>query len=574
MSLDKLLERKLIMPHFNSLNILRESIKILAASKEWINDDQLIARLNQYGIVHGRDPRRARNIYEASLFFGLADRKKIAGEMRYHVSEAGLQLTRYSGEFRPSGEEQQFFITRLQQFKIPNAAMYEEPSMFKEYYLQKRIRPLYVLLESIHVANSLGIKPDLRVAVTSVLAEKEDIKHIRTLMKNIISQFKRFNSNKTPFRDAFTLLSWCRQLGLINEFTLTDLGTQVLGSMRSTKPIWWVDVPMECFTILLLLDHARKEGVTKIDSEHVIAVTSEIVRQIAYFKKFADLSTLPHIRLEENTVEVAYPIAADLYVDVPYRHRTAITNWITNSLRKIKVGYPKTELEERISLLAQENERLRKELEKAQSEKPFVMEIVKELVLLARRDKEVIEKFGSGHVPNEFEKCVWYLFNLLNFDVIELGHKTREPAPDAIVINRYPTLLKQGPAEAVFVECKASESPYRLGRTDIREIEDYIEMRFSDTISSRAAVPKILIIISSAFANNLSKRVIYLESKLYGMKVILVEAVAFAQIINLFISEPNHFNEGLKAQLFQRLLATASSSTRKVNGNIRKLIMK
>ena len=47
MGRDNLLKEKLILPHFNSLWIVRESAKILAKNKKWLDDSSLVELLNK-----------------------------------------------------------------------------------------------------------------------------------------------------------------------------------------------------------------------------------------------------------------------------------------------------------------------------------------------------------------------------------------------------------------------------------------------------------------------------------------------------------------------------------------------
>jgi len=514
---NSLLRERLILPHFNSLWIVRESVKVLAETSQWLDDSSLVKLLNGRGVIRGTDPRRARNIYEAGLYLGLVKRRVLESrKFEYTVTNDGRSLEKCAGPDFPCSEiERNVFLKSLRYFKIPNAAQYQEPSRFKTIYQHKRVRPFLLLLKALDFALRNRYKPNLVTASVAIYANDETSGTISKLVKHVHSTFERPDTSKAPFRDAHTLVSWGRQLGLLHGeglYEITDEGSKFLKIVGEERPVWWIDSTIQ---------------------------------------EFVALSTLKEVH-EREIGSVSINIASD----VPFEHQEKMLSLISDCTTRLSKLPAEIEiLRKRVKELEIELARQKEQLSKGVS---VDMPQVDELPLLATFDHEVMHKYGGQTtVATEFEKRVCYVFQLLNYDIVELGHKTKEIAPDAILVNKYPSLLKTGPNEAIFIECKASKQPYKFSRHDVREIQDYVERWYGKCLKEYMAVPTALIIVGGQFVAEVVKRSSEVEKRLYNMGLIFVNAEMLVSLIKRFMKDPRSFNHETKAYLFNKLVKEA-----------------
>ncbi len=557
-----LLRERLILPHFNRLWIVRESVKVLAETRRWLDDNSLIKLLNKRGIIRGTDPRRARNIYEAALYLGLVQRRAVESrKFEYTVTSEGKSLEKCDGDFPSSEHERNVFLRSLRYSKVPNAAQFQEPSRFKTFYLHKRVRPFFLLLKTLEFARKHEIKGDLVTASVVVYANDETLDTISTLMRQLHSRFKRPDSSRAPFRDANTLVSWGRQVGLLRGegvYELTDQGTKFLRILQRERPIWWVDSSIEEFIALVILQKAQERGVESVPFSQLAVEVEKIIQELAIFKskRGFDLSSLALVSVEDDKAALEVPVSISIVSDVPFEHQERMLKLVSEATTRLYKPIPEVEiLRTRVKELEAELARYKEQLAKG----VFVtLPRIEELPLLATFDHSTLEKYGGQTtVATEFEKSVWYAFQLLNYDVIELGHKTKEIAPDAILINKYPSLLKTGPNEAVFVECKSSKEPYKFPRHDMREVRDYAERWYERCLREYMAVPTAVVIVGGHFVPQVTKRALDLEKRLFNMGIVFMNAKMLVSLIRQFIKNPRIFDEQIKALFFKKLVESA-----------------
>jgi len=554
-----LLQERLILPHFNSLWIVREAVKILAGTKQWLDDDSLVKILNTHGVIRGTDPRRARNIYEAALYLGLVKRRVFGSrKFEYTVTSNGRLLEKCKGDFPSSEHERNVFWRSLRYLKVPNAAQYQEPSRFKTVYLHKRIRPFFLLLKALEFARKHEFKGDLLAAAVTVYANDETSSTISALMKQIHSRFKRPNTSRAPFRDAHTLVSWGRQVGLLRGegvYELTEQGTKFLQTLRGERPVWWVDSSLEEFVALVLLQEAQERRVESVSFSQLSLEVKKIIERLAIFKSKTgvDLSSLKLISLRDDTATLEKPVAISIVSDVPFEHQEKMVKLVSEALTRLCKPTPEIEiLRSRVKGLEVELAKYKKQL----TEGVYVtLPQIEELPLLSTFDQSALEKYGGQTtVAAKFEKGVWYAFQLLNYDVIELGHKTKEIAPDAILINRYPSLLRTGPNEAIFIECKSSKEPYKFPRHDVREVRDYAERWYEKCLREYMAVPTAVVIIGGHFKTGVAKRALELRKRLYNMGIVFMNARILVLLVKQFVENPSSFDERAKSVFFKKLV--------------------
>jgi len=551
-----LLQHRLILPHFNRLWILRESVKILLQANRWLDDSSLIKLLNKNNIIRGRDARRARNIYEAALYLGFVKRRTVKGrKFEYTSSTEGVPLAEFSNDFPCSTQELQIFVKSLERFKIPNATQYQEPSRFKEYYQLKRVRPFFVLLKSLQLAQMRNFECDIVTATVPMYANDEGERTIYDLLVEVKSRLKNVDTSRAPFRDALTLLSWGKQLDLLKGeglYEMTSAGHELLSKLQQETPVWWVDSSIDEFLNLLVLCKLGDYEIREIGVSELQGAISRISKRLSVlrYKGGVDLSNMPLVSLKDDKAMLKSPVSIDVVTDVPFDHQSIIEEELMKTIKLLKT--PEMEahlLRERVKELEAEIARLRK-----QTVEIPAAPTLEELHLLATLDDSLRTRYGQTGAAMEFEKRVWYIFNLLNYDVQRLGHRTKEVAPDAIVINKYPATLKIGPNEAVFIECKASKQPYDLPRHDIREISDYSEQWFQRCLKEYMAVPQKIFIIAGRFAPHVRSRAQKLEESLLGMKIGFIEAKALASLAKEFLENPVAFDTQAKSRLFKKLL--------------------
>lgn len=553
---------RLILPHFNSLWIVRESAKVLAKTNRWLDDDSLVKLLNKRNVIRGTDPRRARNIYEAALYLGLVQRRAVESKkFEYTVTNEGRSLEKCDGDFPSSEHERNVFLRSLRYFKVPNASQYQEPSRFKAFYQHKRVRPFFLLLKALEFARKHKLKGDLVTASVAVYANDESPSTISALVKYVHSRFERPDTSRAPFRDAHTLVSWGRQVGLLHGegvYELTDQGIKFLQMLERERPIWWIDSSIEEFIALSILQEAQKRGVESVIFSQLVVEVDKIIQELALFKSKTglNLSNLALISVENNKTALKVPVSISIASDVPFEHQKRMLNLLHKVTTRLCKPIPEIEiLRGRVKELKTELARY-----KEQSIKGVFAALprVEELPLLATFDDEVLEKYGGQTlVATEFEKGVWYVFQLLNYDVVELGHKTKEIAPDAILINKYPSLLRTGPNEAIFIECKASKDPYKFPRHDVREIQDYTERWYERCLREYMAVPTAVVIVGGHFVAGVIKRASDLEKRLYSMGMVFVNAEMLVSLLRHFIKSPKIFDEQTKAIFFKNLVKAA-----------------
>ena len=558
-----LLRERLILPHFNSLWIVRESVKVLAGTRQWLDDNSLVKLLNKRGVIRGTDPRRARNIYEAALYLGLVQRRVVESrKFEYTVTSEGGSLEKCDGDFPSSKHERNVFLRSLRYFKVPNAAQYQEPSRFKTVYLHKRVRPFFLLLKALEFARKHKFRGDLVTASVAVYANDETLGTISALMKEIHSRFEGPDTSRAPFRDAHTLVSWGRQVGLVRAregvYELTDQGTKFLRALQRERPIWWVDSSIEEFIALTILQKAQEKGVESVSFSQLALEVEKIVQELAIFKSKTrfDLSSLALISVEDDKATLEEPVSINVVSDVPFEHQERMLKLVSEAETRLYKPTPEIViLRSRVKELEAELARYKEQLAEGV---PVALPQIEELPLLATIDHSALEKYGDQTtVAAKFEKRVWYAFQLLNYDVIELGHKTKEIAPDAILINRYPSLLKTGPNEAIFIECKSSKEPYKFPRHDVREVRDYAERWYERCLKEYMAVPTAVVVVGGHFVSGVTKRGLDVEERLYNMGIVFVKAEMLVSLIRQFIKNPRSFDERAKAVFFRKLVEYA-----------------
>lgn len=558
-----LLRERLILPHFNSLWIVRESVKVLAGTKQWLDDDSLVKLLNKRGIIRGTDPRRARNIYEAALYLGLVQRRSVESrKFEYTVTSEGRSLEKCDGDFPSSEHERNVFLRSLRYFKVPNAAQYQEPSRFKTIYLHKRVRPFLLLLKALEFAHKHEFRRDLVTASVAVYANDETVGTISALMRQIHSRFKKPDTSRAPFRDAHTLVSWGRQVGLLRPregvYELTKQGTKFLRALQRERPIWWVDSSIEEFIALIILQKTKERGVESLSFSQLALEVEKMVQELAIFKSKTgfDLSSLASISVKNDKATLEDPVSISISSDVPFEHQERMQKLVSGAITRLYKPSPEIEmLKSRVEELQAELARYKEQLAKGVS---AILPQIEELPLLATFDTSALEKYGGQTiVATKFEERVWYAFQLLNYDVIELGHKTKEIAPDAILVNKYPSLLKTGPNEAIFIECKSSKGPYKFPRHDVREVRDYTERWYDICLREYMAVPTAVVVVGGHFVLGVTKRALDLEKRLYNMGIVFLNAEMLVSLIRQFIKNPKSFDEQAKAVFFKKLVEDA-----------------
>jgi hypothetical protein len=479
-------------------------------------------------------------------------------EFEYTATDDGRLLEECSGDFPCSESERQIFLKSLRYFKIPNAAQYQEPSRFKTMYQHKRIRPLFVLLKAFELAPRLGFKSDLVTASVPIYANTESPTLISRLIKQVHSKFKRAETSKAPFRDANTLVSWGRQLGLLHGegiYEITDEGNKFLQQLEQEKPIWWIDSAIQEFIALTVMDEAKRRDIELISFSQLAIEVEKIAKKLAVFKSKSEhgLSELSSISVENDKANLMISVSINIASDVPFEHQEKMVGLISDSLGRLSQVPTEIEvLRRRVKELEAE---IAKQREQAARAVIVDMPQIDELPLLATFDSSVIRKYGGQTlVAAEFENRVNYVLQLLNYDVIELGHKTKEIAPDSILLNKYPSLSKTGPNEAIFIECKASKQPYTFSRHDIREIQDYVERWYEKCLKEYMAVPSTLFIVSGKFVSGVAKRSSELEKKLYNIALVFVEVEMLVKLAKQFMKNPSGFNQDIKANFFKRLV--------------------
>jgi hypothetical protein len=557
-----LLSERLILPHFNSLWIVREAVKTLAESRKWLDDTSLVKLLNEKRVIRGTDSRRARNIFEAALYLGLARRRSVESrKFEYTVTDDGRSLEKCVGDFPSTNTEKNVFLRSLRYFKVPNAAQYQEPSRFKTIYQHKRVRPFLLLLKALEFAQQKGIKPDLVTASVAVYANNEQPSTISALVGYVHSKFERPDTSKAPFRDCHTLVSWGRQLGLLQgegSYSLTEQGVSFLRMLEKEKPIWWIDSTIQEFIARSILKEAYEKGVESVSLPQLIVEVDKATKELAVFKskREIDFSNLTSISVEGSEAKLQTPISINIASDVPFEHQDKMLNLVSEAAARMSRLPTETEvLRKRVKELELE---LSKQREQVMPGPSVNLPQVDELPLLAKFDQQAIHKYGGQTlVATEFEKRVSYVFQLLNYDVVELGHKTKEIAPDAILINRYTSLLKTGPNEAIFIECKASKQPYSFARHDVREIQDYVERWYEKCLKEYMALPTVVVIVGGEFASEVTKRALEIEKKLYNMRLIFVSAGMLVALTKQFVKNPSSFDQQTKAHFFKKLVDDA-----------------
>lgn len=553
-----LLSERLILPHFNSLWIVREAVKTLAQSKKWLDDSSFIRLLNEKGVIRGTDSRRARNIFEAALYLGLVRRQAIESrKFEYTVTDDGRSLENCAGDFPSTNMEENVFLKSLRYFKVPNAAQYQEPSRFKTIYQHKRVRPFLLLLKALRFAQLNNIKPDLVTASVAVYANNEQDSTISTLVRHVHLKFERPDTSKAPFRDCHTLVSWGRQLGLLKgegNYSLTDQGVSFLQVVEKESPIWWIDSTIQEFIALSILKEVQEKGVESVSLPQLVVEVDKATEELAVFKskREVDFLNLGSISVVNGEAKLKTPISINIASDVPFEHQDKMSNLVSDAAQRLfKLPTEVEVLKKRVKELEIE---LSKRREQSAPSASVNLPKVDELPLLAKFDPEIIQKYGGQTlVATEFEKRVSYIFQLLNYDVVELGHKTKEIAPDAILINRYTSLLRSGPTEAIFIECKASKQPYSFGTHDVREIQDYVERWYEKCLKEYMALPTVVVLVGGDFASEVTKRALELEKKLYNMRLVFLTARVLLSLTKQFVKNPAGFDQHTKAHFFKKL---------------------
>jgi hypothetical protein len=560
------LAERLILPHFNSLWIAREAVKTLAQSKKWLDDSSLVRLLNEKGVIRGTDSRRARNIFEAALYLGLVKRRTIKSrKFEYTVTDDGRSLENCAGDFPSSNMEKNLFIRSLRYFKVPNAAQYQEPSRFKTIYQHKRVRPFLLLLKALKFAQLNGIRPDLVTASVAVYANNEQDSTISTLVKHVHLKFEKPDTSKAPFRDCHTLVSWGRQLGLVKgegDYCLTDQGDSFLQQVEKETPVWWIDSTIQEFIALTILREVEEKGVKSVSLPQLAVEVDKATEEIAVFKskREIDFRNLNSISVANGEAKLKTPISINIASDVPFEHQDKMSSLISEAAQHLfRLPVEVETLQKRIKELETE---LAKRKEQPAPSTSVNLPEVDELPFLAKFDPKIVQKYGGQTlVATEFEKRVSYIFQLLNYDVIELGHKTREIAPDAILINRYASLLRSGPNEAIFIECKASKQPYSFGAHDVREIQDYVDRWFGKCLKEYMAVPTVVVVVGADFASEVIKRATELEKKLYNMRIVFLSAATLLSLARQFVKNPSGFDQNAKAYFFRKLAEDAHKTS-------------
>lgn len=558
----KLIRQRLILPHFNSLWILRESVKVLIESQSWLDDDSLVELLNKQGIIRGTDPRRARNIFEAALYLGFLKRRTVGSrKFEYNPTIKGNILAKFDGDFPSSEHERTIFLNALRYFKVPNAAQYQEPSRFKTFYLHKRVRPFFLLLKALDISSKIDLKSDMITASVAVYANDEATETISSLLKQVHSIFKKPDSSRAPFRDANTLVSWGRQVGLLKGegvYELTKQGLKFLQILEKEAPIWWVDSIMEEFIALTVLQEAMERGVKSLSLPQLVLEIERMIKELAVFKSKigSTLSNSAHLFILDDQITLKKPVSINILSDVPFEHQERMKKLVSEATTRLCKPIEAVEtLKKKVKELEAEVIRYREELAK----KTHVsLPEIEELPFLATLNHAALKKYGGQTtVASEFEKRVWHVFNMLNYDVVELGHRTKEIAPDAILINKYPSLLRSGPNEAIFIECKSSRDPYKFPRHDVRELQDYTDRWYGECLKEYMAVPTAIIVIGGHFTQGVVKRANELENRLYRMGIVFVCTEVLVSLIANFLRNPSGFNNQVKATFFNRLVSYA-----------------
>ena len=558
----ELVRQRLILPHFNSLWIVRESVKVLIESHLWLDDDSLVELLNKRGIIRGTDPRRARNIYEAALYLGLVKRRSVGSrKFEYTASSNGNILAKFDGDFPSSKHERTLFSEALRHFKVPNAAQYQEPSRFKAFYLHKRVRPFFLLLKALALSSKNNVKADLISASAVIYANNEAPRTISSLVRQMHSKFKKPVTSRAPFRDAHTLVSWGRQIGLLQGegvYELTDQGSEFLKILETEAPIWWVDSTIEEFIALTILQMTMERGAKSLSLPQLVLEVERIIKELRIFKSKTG-SVLPssaHLKILEDEVSLRKPVSINIGSDVPFEHQDRMTKLVIEAATRLCQPLEAVEtLKRRVKDLEAE---ITKYQEQLAQRTHISLPKIEELPSLATLDELVLKKYGGQTTAAaEFEKRVWHVFQMLNYDVVELGHRTKEIAPDAILINKYPSLLRAGPNEAIFVECKSSRQPYQFPRHDVRELQDYTERWYGACLKEYMAVPTAVVVVGGHFTPKVMKRALELESRLYKMAIIFVHADMLVSLVEEFLRNPGVFSNQVKATFFIRLASDA-----------------
>jgi len=547
LSLSDLAQRKVIMPHFNDLVIVREAISELEKSPQGLTDDKLVGALHKRGVIPGTDPRRGRNIFEAALYLGLV-RRKVNRELLYYASPLGKELLLLKGQREKlTGPEKEFFADRAIRFKIPNATHYQEPLLvrerirtrFKHFYLTKRVRPFAVFMKSVTSIGG-GIHRDdfVKLATAAMLCEDESSQSMTEAKKEIdrIASKHGIDESMSPFRDGQVLTSWSEQLGLFqrdkDEFTITDFGNEILKEIENAIPVWWLDLSATHHaTILLTLLQARSQmqKISLKELEQAFATNlsvpniSDDLRELARYGVMTEGGEVALVR--DPLFELEYDVPEQAHVLVRGQV-TAITNSLT---KKVAVFAPKPVV------------RPTPEVRIAYS---VVPQELLEIPMLASRNVEMLDKYGEKEVSDTFEDRVYKAFGFLGFEVMQLGHlRPWRSLPDSAILDSSPLWARQTPY-AVLTDCKSSERPYGLSKADGRAISEYIEQSYDKLILDRFLL-KYFLLIGPNFVSDIGDKLAEIEgARRYGVHVVAFEAEALMRLVELHAQTPFVLSRG------------------------------
>ncbi len=542
LSSTELAQRKIILPHFNDLGIIREAVYEVGRSTGGLTDDGLVEVLNKRRVIPGEDPRRGRNIFEACLYLGLVTRR-VNTELRYNLNKTGKSLLSLRNNRKELNEEEiRFFTDRAIRFKVPNNVHYQDTLLirekvrtgFKHYYLTKRIRPFASFLT---IASKVGKKISrerfISSATTALLAENEASDSFDVAESEVkkIAKEHGFDESRSPFRDAQVLTSWSEQLGIYERtedtFRVTPYGKTVIGKISRQVPVWWLDFVESHHASMLLslmeLSDSNKVASTGVLSEALESVTGKKInlqQDLGEVERFGVTVKGDEVSLaKEPLFEIEYDVPAQAHPLIQAQSN-AITKFVSGRV-SVPVVVPTPSV-----------------IRVPEGPPLLLGKQLSDLPALAWRTSEAIKKYGEPNVAGTFEDLVFKAFQHFGFEITQLGHvRIGRAVPDLAIVDTS-TLAQRQAAYAVLVDCKSTGSPYGLTKSDERAISDYIRDSVPKLLLERTLL-RFFLVMGPQFTNEFTGKLTEIDSaRTYGVSVVGMEADALVRLVELHDTAP------------------------------------
>ncbi len=308
-------------------------------------------QLSKFSKLHARDRqgRRSRDHLAVCTYLGLLNRKLIHNEFYYSVTPLGQLLTDY--DFREECpkdlSENVVFTLALTRLKYTNAH-YEHP-MFEAF----RYRPITIIL---HALNLFPMRIEQIYFLLGSIKNEEELfssKGKRLFQFLFDPEYRTLHGEqkfckkagltkddiKELDRSVKPLLTWCQQLGLINEdqnsiYQILDRGKTVLEFSKKYFPIWFNDLGSQAkkkAALLLLLIACHIEH-KKINQEFLNS-TLQLEEELS-LEKITNRNLLKTLSKKYSIFNsTGYDfgrdcqLAFDFYVDVPPINQDAVSRY-------------------------------------------------------------------------------------------------------------------------------------------------------------------------------------------------------------------------------------------------------